>query len=179
MAGHSHWAQIKHKKGANDEKRGLLFSKLLAAISIAARDNPKPDQNPRLRTTIEKARAAGVPNENIDRALKRSTEAKELEEVLVEAYGPEGAAILIQGITTSKNRTIAEVKHLLTEHDAKFAEPGSVLWAFKNEGGEWKPAFPQAISNEGNAKLAELVSALEGHGDVQRVTTNMQPEAHS
>ncbi len=172
MSGHSKWSQIKHKKGATDQKRGLLFSKLLNAVSVAARENPDPTFNPRLRTTIETARAANVPNENIERAVKRSSESKNLEEVIMEAYGPEKSAFVILGITDNTNRTIAEVRHLIEELGAKPADPGSVLWSFERAGGEWKPKFLQSTSEAAKAKIAEVIAALEEHPDVQKVITN-------
>ncbi len=172
MSGHSKWHQIKHKKEAADEKRSALFSKLLKAVSVAAREGPNPDANPRLRTTIEKAREANVPSENIERAISKSAEAKNLVEVTIEAYGPEKSALIIKGITDSKNRTVAEVRHIIEEHGAKFAEPGSVLWSFEWHGGEWRPKFLPPLSPQGKSALDTLTSAIEAHPDVQRVTTN-------
>jgi YebC/PmpR family DNA-binding regulatory protein len=172
MAGHSKWHQIKHKKGAADQKRGLLFSKLVKAISIAARGNPNPDANPRLRSAIEKARAANVPYENIERALKRSRDTENLDELVIEAYGPEKTALIIEGITDSKNRTIAEIKKVLEEHDSKMADPGSVLWAFSHDGGEWKAKFPQTISPEARQRLETLTNSLEERDDVQKIISN-------
>lgn len=178
MAGHSHWKQIKQHKGTADQKRGALFSKLLRAISAAARSEPNPDFNPTLRTMVEKARAANVPQENIARAIHRGSKGEELLETLtLEAYGPEGIALLIEAVSDSKNRTIMEVKMLLKEKNAKFAEPGSVQWAFESaptgEGHGWRAKFPQPISVEGRRDLTELVDALEALGDIQAVTTNV------
>ncbi len=174
MSGHSHWAQIKHKKGSTDEKKAKVFSKLLAAIAIAARENLNPDFNPRLRTTIEKARAAQVPAENIERALKRSLETKELTEILVEAYAPEGSALIIHGITDNTNRTIADIKKILAAHESKIADPGSVLWAFEKTGNEWRMKFPHTVSPDGAIKLRALIAALEDQNEVQHVTTNIK-----
>lgn len=179
MAGHSHWKQIKQHKGAADKKRGALFSKLLRAISAAARNEPNPDFNPTLRTMVEKARAANVPGENISRAIDRGGKGEEsLESLTLEAYGPEGTAIIIGCLTDSKNRTIMEIKLLLKDHNAKWAEPGSVRWAFEpqtaEEGGGWRAKFPQAISSTGKTSLGELVVALEEHDDVQNVATNAE-----
>lgn len=173
MSGHSKWHQIKHKKGTTDQKRGALFSKLLKAISVAARDNPNPDWNPRLRTMIEKAKAANVPNDNIERALKRSSEEKDLEEITIEAYGPEKVALIVSAVTDNRNRTIAEVRAIITEHGAKPAEQGSVLWSFAKIEGEWKPSFTQDVSPEGKMKIDALISELEEHDDVSAVITNM------
>jgi YebC/PmpR family DNA-binding regulatory protein len=176
MSGHSKWSQIKHKKGVTDQKRGQAFSKLLKAVSVASREEPNPQMNPRLRSLIEKAKEANVPNENIERALKRSSEAKELEEVVIEAYGPEKTALIIECITDNKNRTVAELRHLLTEQGAKFAESGSVRWNFEAPGarGSWKAKAPHAISNEGHAKLTALIEALEIHDDVQKIVTDSE-----
>ena len=172
MSGHSKWHQIKHKKEATDQKRGQLFSKLLNLVVVAARDNPDPQFNPRLRTAVDKARTANVPNENIERAIKKSTERKSLEEVVIEAYGPEGSALIIYGITDNKNRTIAEVRTILNAGGAKMADPGSVLWLFKNVRGEWQPNFNQLISEVGKQKLNYLIRSLEDHSDVQKIITN-------
>lgn len=165
MAGHSHWKQIKQQKGAADVKRGALFSKLLAAISVAAKQEPNPDFNPRLRSAVEKAKENKVPLENIERAISKAAEAKNLEEIVIEAYGPEGAGLIIEAITDNRNRTISEIRHILDENGAKMATPGSV---------QWKMKFPQPISPEGKQKLQELVKILEEHNDAQRVITNAQ-----
>jgi len=176
MSGHSHFAGIKHKKAIADQKRGQLFSKLLNAVSIAARTEPNPEFNPRLRTAVEKAKESKVPQENIERAIKRASEDKNLEELIVEAYGPEGTAILIEAITDSKNRTVAEVKKILDENGSKIAEPGSVRWAFeqiKTESGlAWQEKFKQPISTEAQEKLQKLIEELLEQNEVQEVYTN-------
>ncbi len=176
MSGHSHWAGIKHKKGVADQKRGQLFSKLLNAVAIAARQEPKPEFNPQLRTAIEKAKENNVPQDNIERAIKRASEDKNLEEMIIEAYGPEGTAILIEAITDSKNRTIAEVKKIINENGAKWAEPGSVLWAFEKvkteTGTAWQEKFKQQISSEAQEKLQKLIEELLEQNEVQEIYTN-------
>ena len=178
MAGHSHWKQIKHQKGTADQKRGTLFAKLLRAITIAAREEPNPEFNPRLRTTILKAGTANVPRDTIDRAIERGRgSALTLEEIIMEAYGPGGVAILIKGITDNRARTIAEIKTILKNHNAKWAEPGSVRWAFAEEGGEARARFPQDLLEEDREKLAALVGALEERDDVQSVETNAKEPA--
>lgn len=182
MAGHSHWKQIKHHKGAADVKRGILFSKLLAAVSAAAKQEPNPDFNPRLRTTIEKARAASVPQDNIERAITKATSGEAVaEEALFEAYGPGGTALLIETITDSTNRTVAEIKLILRENNGKWAEPGSVTWGFESriEQGVplWHAKFPLVITAEEQEKLTTLVAALQEQGDVQRVYTNAAEES--
>ncbi len=174
MSGHNKWSQIKNQKGAADKKRGQIFTKLLRAISIAAKEESNPQFNPRLRSAIETAKAHNVPLDNIERAVNKASGEKPLEDVVIEAYGPEGVALIIQGITDNTNRTVAEVKHLLSEHDAKIANPGSVLWAFNAPRGNqgWEAKFPQSIAPDQAEKLLSLVEALEERDDIQHVTTN-------
>jgi YebC/PmpR family DNA-binding regulatory protein len=175
MSGHSKWAQIKHKKGAADQKRGALFSKLLAAITIAAKTEPNPDFNPRLRTAIERAKKEGVPGENIERAIKRASETgQNLEELILEAYGPGGAAMLIEAATDNKNRTIPEIKKILSDAGGKWAESGSVRWAFEKTPGGWQAKFPQIVSDDDRKKLEALIAALREHDDVQEVYVNVK-----
>ncbi|MDO8600255.1 MAG: YebC/PmpR family DNA-binding transcriptional regulator [bacterium] len=134
MSGHSKWAQIKHKKAASDAKKGNLFSKLSRMITVTAKGGSDPATNASLRVAIEKARGFSLPQHNIERAIQKAEEKKSgegLEEVLYEAYGPGGSALLIEGITDNKNRTTAEIKHLLSEYDGKLAEKGTVLWLFE------------------------------------------------
>jgi len=174
MSGHSHWSGIKHKKELADQKRGKVFSKLLNAISIAARKEPNPQFNPQLRAAIAKAKENKVPQDNIERAVNRASEEKDLEELIMEAYGPEGSAILIGAVTDNRNRTISEVKKILSDAGAKWAEPGSVQWAFNPPAGEkgWEAKFKQEFSQEAKDKLNEIVEKLKDHDDIQEVYTN-------
>jgi YebC/PmpR family DNA-binding regulatory protein len=133
MAGHSHWAQVKHKKVIIDAKRGQLISKLLRAITIAAREGPEPEKNYKLRSAIERAKSFQVPLENIQRAIKKVESSEEkLEEIIFEAYLDE-IQILIKGITENKNRTLGEVRATLNKHNAKLAQPGAVKWNFQEK----------------------------------------------
>lgn len=138
MAGHSKWAQIKHKKAATDAKKSKIFSKLAAAITVAAREGGgDPDKNPKLRLAIEKARSFNMPSDNIERAIKRGTgalEGAQLEELLLEAYGPNGHPLLITAITDNRNRTLAEIKHILNKYEGKLGTEGSVRWMFDLKG---------------------------------------------
>lgn len=174
MSGHSHWAGIKRKKEVIDQKKGRVFSKLLNAISIAARLDPNPQFNPRLRTTIDKAKENKIPQDNIENAIKRASEDKNLEEVLAEAYGPGGVAILIEAITDSKNRAISEIKNILSGSGAKWAEPGSVRWLFEQIEDEWKAKFNQQISGATKVKIKNIIEKLEDHDDVQKIYTNCE-----
>jgi len=138
MSGHSHWAGIKHKKGLEDVKRGKVFSKLGKMISVAVRDQGgDPDTNPRLRVAIEKAHEENMPNENIERAIKRGAgeiEGVKFEQIVLEIVAPDGVAILAETITDNKNRTLSEIKRILSEHNAKLASEGSVKWMFSQKG---------------------------------------------
>ncbi len=173
MSGHSHWAGIKRKKEITDKKRGKIFSKLSKAITAAVGSEPNPDFNPRLRTAVQKAKEASVPVDNIERAIKKASEpGAALEELVIESYGPGGAAILIEAIADNKNRVIAEIKKLLNDHGAKWAEQGSVRWAFEEKDGGIAPKFAQDLSAEDGEKLEALLEALDDNDDVQNVYTN-------
>ena len=139
MAGHSKWAQIKHKKAATDAKRGKQFTKLARAITVAAREGGgDPDGNATLATAIQKARDYSMPKDNIQRAIDRGTgeggAAGEIERAVYEGYGPGGAAILVEALTDNRNRTGADVRHAFDKHGGSLGEPGSVAWIFENRG---------------------------------------------
>ncbi|HVM77322.1 MAG TPA: YebC/PmpR family DNA-binding transcriptional regulator [Candidatus Paceibacterota bacterium] len=172
MSGHSHWAGIKHKKEITDKKRGKIFSKLLKAISAAAKTETNPDFNPRLRTAVAKAREASVPADTIERAIKKASEEGNLDELLFEAYGPGGAAIMIEALSDSRNRTVQEIKLILKEQNGKWAESGSVQWAFEKTADGWKAKFPQDLPENEKSQLIKLLEALEDNDDVQDVYTN-------
>ncbi|MEO0160973.1 MAG: YebC/PmpR family DNA-binding transcriptional regulator [candidate division WOR-3 bacterium] len=139
MSGHSKWAKIKRKKAGADAARGRLFTKLIREITVAARQGGgDPNANPRLRTAIEEAKAANMPNENIERAIKRGTgqlnDGQALEEVIYEGYGPNGVALLIEAVTDNRNRTTSEIKHVLARHNGSLGTQGSVAWQFQTRG---------------------------------------------
>ena len=134
MSGHSKWSTIKHKKAANDSRRGKLFSKLVKEITAAARiGGGDIDMNPRLRTAIATAKSSNVPNDNIEKAVLRGTgelEGETYEEILYEGYGPGGVAVMIEALTDNRNRTIAEVRHVFSKHEGSIGERGCVAWGF-------------------------------------------------
>jgi YebC/PmpR family DNA-binding regulatory protein len=138
MSGHSKWHSIRHKKGAADAKRGKLFTKIIKEISVSARaGGGDPEANPRLRTAVLKARAANMPKENIDRAIKKGTgelEGVNYVEISYEAYGPGGVAILIDSLTDNKNRTAADIRNILTKGGGRLGETGCVSYLFKRKG---------------------------------------------
>ncbi len=138
MSGHSKWATIKRKKGAMDAKRGQLFTKLAREIQFAARQGPDPNFNFRLRLAIEKAKAENMPKENIERAIRRGagldSDAAQLEEVTYEGYGPSGVALYMQVVTDNRNRTVSEIRRILSRAGGSLGESGSVAWLFDNKG---------------------------------------------
>ena len=137
MSGHSKWATIKHKKAATDARRGKVFTKLIREISIAARGGGDPDANPRLRTAIQAAKAENMPNENVQRAVLRGTgqlEGEQYEEVIFEGYGPGGVGMLVQVVTSNRNRVVSEIRHLMSKHGGNLGEAGSVAWMFQRKG---------------------------------------------
>ena len=139
MAGHSKWAQIKHKKAATDAKRGKQFTKLARAITVAAREGGgDPTGNATLATAIQKARDYSMPKDNIQRAVDRGTgeggSGEAIERVVYEGYGPGGAAILVEALTDNRNRTSAEVRHAFEKNGGSLGEPGSVAWIFDKRG---------------------------------------------
>ena len=180
MAGHSKWAQIKYKKAASDAKKGKLFSKLSRVITIAAKElGPDPKMNPKLSAAILDAKAANIPNENIDRAIGRAKEkdASLLKEVVYEIYGPAGSALIATAITDNSNRTTNEVKHILSENGTKLGEQGSALWAFDKKGNEYTAKFPLALSETDNEKYEALLEALDNQDDIQEVYSNVADQS--
>ena len=137
MSGHSKWANIQHRKGRQDKKRGKLFSKLIREVTVAAKYGSDPSTNPRLRAAIDKAKSQSMPKENIDRAISRGSGEEEgfnFEEVTYEGYGPGGAAILIECMTDNRNRTVAEVRHALSKFGGNLGSDGSVSYLFEKVG---------------------------------------------
>jgi YebC/PmpR family DNA-binding regulatory protein len=137
MSGHSKWATIKHKKAATDAKRGQLFTKLIKEITVAARGGGNPDNNPRLRVAIERAKDAAMPADNIDRAVKKGTgelEGVSYEDIVLEGYAPGGVAIYVEALTDNRNRTTSEVRTIFTKKGGNMAGAGSVSWMFEKKG---------------------------------------------
>jgi len=175
MSGHSKWSTIKHKKAAADAKRGKLFSRLIREITTAAKDGGgDPAANPRLRTAIDTAKAANMPSENIDRAVKRGTgelPGVTYEEVTYEAYGPSGVAIVIVVLTDNKNRTLGEVKHILSRHNGSLGGSGSVAWQFKSFGIIHLPADKYGEEEALEMALEAGASDFRRDGSVYEIRT--------
>ena len=179
MSGHSKWATIKHKKAATDARRGRVFTKLIREITIAARvGGGDPNVNPRLRTAIATAKNENMPNENIERAMQRGTgqlEGEQYEEVYFEGYGPGGVGMLVQVVTSNRNRAVSELRHLMSKHGGNLAEAGSVGWMFHRKG---QIVVPKEQANEDkmlNTVLDAGAEDLRDDGSTWEVVT--PPEA--
>ncbi len=164
MSGHSKWSTIKRKKGAEDAKRGKIFTRLAKDITLAAKSGGDVSSNPSLRTAVDKAKAENMPKDNIERAIKKGTgelEGGELEEITYEAYAPHGVAMLIQCLTDNRNRTLSDVRRVFNKHGGNLAEQGAVGWMFDQKG-------YLTISAEGVDGDEVFMAALEaGADDVQ------------
>jgi YebC/PmpR family DNA-binding regulatory protein len=156
MSGHSKWATIKHKKAATDAKRGRIFTRLIREISIASRiGGGDANTNPRLRTAVLAAKNENMPNDNIERAIQRGTgqlEGEQYEEVTFEGYGPGGVGLLIQVVTTNRNRAVGEMRHVMAKNGGNLAEAGAVGWMFHRKG---EITVPKEMATED--KLMDLV----------------------
>lgn len=176
MAGHSKWAQIKRQKAVADAARSRVFSRLARFITIESKKAGGDVSVPGLKNAIERAKAANMPKENIERAVSKgiAKDSGALEEVVYECYGPGGTALLIRTLTDSRNRTNAELKHLLSKQSLGLATPGSALWAFtKNTDGSFIAREPLVdISRNDETLLGELLSLLDEQDDVQEICTN-------
>src|SRR3972149_6379906 len=162
MAGHSHWASIKHKKGAADAKKGKVFSKIARMITVAARKGGgDPDMNPKLQLALDKARSVNMPKDNVERAIQKGTGDSsgdiELFECLYEGYGPHGVAMMIEILTDNKNRTVPEIRKIFERFGGNMGEAGCVSWMFEKKG--------LIILNSSNLNEDDLMMlGLEGGG---------------
>ena len=176
MSGHSKWSQIKRKKGIADQKRGQLFSKLSRVITLSVREGrgiTDPENNLKLRLAVERARAENMPKENIERAIKRASDkdASVLKEVLIQAMGPSGIAMVIEGITDNSNRTVGDVRTILSKNDFKIVPESSLNWMFDKEK---NPTMPLEITDEQLlSKIDKLLEELDSNDDVENVYTNL------
>lgn len=170
MAGHNKWSKIKRQKAGTDAAKSKIFGKLARMISVAAK------QGKGLEQAIEKAREFGMPKENIERAVKRAldTDSQQLEAITYEAYGPGGSALIIEALTSNRNKAAQEVKFILSENGFSLAAPGSATWAFTREGSEWKPNMTVPLSPEDEQTLTKLIDELEENDEVQEVYTNAE-----
>ncbi len=173
MSGHNKWSKIKHKKGAADAKKSKVFSKHARLIAVESKKAHGDKNAPSLRSAIERARGDLMPNDNIDRAIQKGigADVEVVEEIVYEAYGPGGTALLISTVTDNRNRTGPELKHLLSKLGYQLGTPGSAMWAFTKKEDSYVPTTPLSLSDEDGELLAILIEVLEEHDDVQDVYT--------
>lgn len=175
MSGHSKWSQIKRQKSVTDAVRSRVFSRYARLIAVESKKAGGTLSASGLATAIARAKAMNMPKDNIERAVAKgiSKDAGELEEILYEAYGPGGVALLVDVLTDNKNRTTQEIKHLLSQHGVELAGPGAALWAFTKAAGAYTPNEPLTDLAESDvAALETMLTILDEHPDVQQVFTN-------
>jgi YebC/PmpR family DNA-binding regulatory protein len=178
MAGHSKWAQIKRAKAVTDQARSKTFGRLARVITLESKKAAGNLSSPSLQAAIQRAKDVNMPKDNIERAIAKGTskEANDLETVTYECYGPGGSACIASAVTDNRNRTTAEIKHLLTKNGYELAAPGSAMWAFeKHPDGSFTPNEPLVeLTGEDEQKLYELLELFDEHDDVQETYTNVK-----
>lgn len=176
MSGHNKWTQIKRKKEKTDSQKSKIFGKFARLISQEVKKAGGNINSPTVKATVDRARSFNMPNDNIERALKKGgmEGGAELESVIYETYGPGGVAMLIEALTDNKNRASQEIKTILSRHDLSLASPGSAAWAFQKESGVWKPTSVIPLSEEDAEKLSNLSDDLENSDEVQEIFTNAE-----
>ena len=182
MSGHNKWKQIKERKGKTDSQKSKAFSKYAKLITVEAKKVPGNREAPGLKAVIERARKENMPNENIERAIKKAAEtsASAMETIVYEAYGPGGVAIIIEALTDNHNKAAQEIKMALGKYEIALASPGSAMWAFarqtfeeqKLSGQALSPTTTVELSEEDLATLEKIVDDLENCEEVQEVFTN-------
>lgn len=161
MAGHSKWANIQHRKGRQDAQRAKLFSKLSKEITIAAKmGDPDPDKNPRLRLAVKQAKSQSMPNDNIERAIKKSVagEGEDYEEIRYEGYGPNGVAVIVEAMTDNRNRTASTVRSTFAKHGGNLGETGSVGFMFERKG---QVSYPAEVGDADTVMMAAIEAGAE------------------
>ncbi|MCK5060183.1 MAG: YebC/PmpR family DNA-binding transcriptional regulator [Candidatus Pacebacteria bacterium] len=176
MAGHSKWKQIKHKKAVTDAKKSQTFSKIIRLLTVEAKKVAGDINSPNLRRAIERARAENMPNDNIERAIKKALEAggEKMEPVIYETYGPGSCAIIIEGLTSNRNKAAAEIRHILSKQELELSASGSATWAFEKKDGVWEPKNTVPLSEKEAEKLSQIIDELEENDEVQDVYTNAE-----
>ncbi|MBI4155637.1 MAG: YebC/PmpR family DNA-binding transcriptional regulator [Candidatus Zambryskibacteria bacterium] len=176
MSGHNKWSKIKRQKEKTDSQKSKIFGKMVRLITVEAKKAGGNVNSPGLKSAIERARDANVPNDNIERAIKKfSTPGVEIESVTYEAYGPGGCAMIIEALTDNRNKAAQEIKFILSKHGCELAGIGAANWAFERTPAmEWKSKVTIPLSDEDSQKLEELVDELEENDEVQSVYTNIE-----
>lgn len=175
MAGHNKWSKIKRQKEKTDGQKSKIFGKMVKLIQVEAKKANGNISSPGLKAAIEKAKAMNVPNDNIERAIKKSAEAGEAELMVYEAYGPGGCAMIIECLTDNPNRANQTVKTILSRNGYAMAGVGSASWAFThNPGEDWIPTSTIPLSEEDGEKLGTLIDELEEADEINEIYTNAE-----
>ncbi len=176
MSGHNKWSKIKHKKAATDAEKSKVFSKVIRLITVEAKKCGGDKHSPQLKTAIEKAKSVNMPNSNIERAISKGIGigGGEMFETVYEGYGPGGSALIISALTDNKNRTVAEVKHILTKNNCSISNPGSASFMFTKTGNTWKANNLIELKDEDVETLKKMMEQMEDLEDIQEVFTNVK-----
>ena len=177
MSGHNKWSKIKNRKAVTDARKSKIFTKMVRLLSVEARKAKGNTNSPGLKAAIEKAKSFDVPNDNIDRAVKKAAgeTGTVMEPITYESYGPGGVALIIEALTENRNKAAGEIKHILTQNGSELAAMGSAAWAFtRSPDGTWTPNTTIPLSDEDYEKLEKLVEELEDNDEVQDVYTNAE-----
>ena len=176
MSGHNKYSKIKHIKAKNDAQKSKAFGKFVRLITVEAKKSHGNLSSPGLAAAIEKARKENMPNDTIDRAVKKGAtdNSADMESIVYETYGPGGIAILIDTLTDNRNKTAQEIKHILSLNGFELASPGSASWAFQKTHEGWTPTSTMPLEDADIENLTKLVEALEANDDVQEIYTNAE-----
>ncbi|MDD4803771.1 MAG: YebC/PmpR family DNA-binding transcriptional regulator [Candidatus Paceibacterota bacterium] len=176
MSGHNKFSKIKRLKAKTDAQKSAVFTKMAKMLQVEAKKAGGNVSSSGLKAAIERAKAADMPNDNIERAIKKAmgAEAEQMEAITYEAYGPAGVGIIIDVLTSNRNKAAAEVKHILSNNSSSLATPGSASWAFEKTTEGWIPKTTMPISEEDTPKLEKLIDELEDNEEVQEVYTNAE-----
>ncbi len=174
MSGHNKWSKIKHKKAATDAAKSKVFGKYAQLIALESKKCNGDVNSPTLRNVLDRAKKEGMPKVNMERAIAKGAGVggSNFEEVIYEAYGPGGVAIIIEAITDNKNRTTPEIRHILTKQGLELAASGSATWAFTKNNDGYEPNTNTQINDVDKEKLENLIEILDEHDDVQQIYTN-------
>lgn len=174
MSGHSKWSKVKNRKAVTDAKKNKIYSKMAKVISVEVKKANGDIKSATVQAAVKKAREYNVPNENIERALKKNDNMAQMESIMYETYGPGGVALMIEALTDNRNKAASEIKHILVENGCALAAPGSASWAFTKTAEGYMPNTMTPISEEDGLKLDKLIEELEDNDEVQEIYTNAE-----
>ncbi len=174
MSGHNKWSKVKNKKAITDARKGKIYTKMAKIIGVEIKKANGDINAAGVQSAVKKAREYNVPNENIERALKKVDNSNQMESIIYEAYGPGGVAIIIEALTDNRNKAAGEIKHILTKNNTALAASGSATWSFTKDIDGYIPNMTIPISEEDGEKLEKLIDELDDNDEVQEVYTNAE-----